>query len=131
MLQIGLLGAGRIGKLHAQTIASHAKTRLAAVADIYEPAAAALASRYDAMCKDSDEIINDRTIDAVVIASSTDTHADFIEQACQAGKAVFCEKPVALDLGRARSCQRAVLGMDQSIMIGFNRRFDPNFSALK
>jgi myo-inositol 2-dehydrogenase/D-chiro-inositol 1-dehydrogenase len=73
----------------------------------------------------------DPSIDAVLIATSTDTHSDLIERATAAGKAVLCEKPVDLSLARAQVCQKAVAQNGRPVMIGFNRRFDPNFSALK
>ena len=79
----------------------------------------------------NDAIIDDPTIDAVLIATSTDTHSDLIERATAAGKAVLCEKPVDLSLARAQKCLKAAKATGKPVMIGFNRRFDPNFSALK
>ena len=131
MLNIGLLGAGRIGQVHAVNIAGNAGSRLAAVSDVYAPAAEALAGTYGAEVRSSDEIIGDASIDAVLIATSTDTHSDLIEAATSAGKAVLCEKPVDLSLERARACQKVANANGQPVMIGFNRRFDPSFAALK
>ena len=131
MLKVGLLGAGRIGQLHAGNIAGHPDSRLVAVSDIHEAAAKTLADQFGAAVKTSDQIIADTDIDAVLIATSTDTHSELIEAATAAGKAVLCEKPVDLSLERARQCQTQAAATGQPVMIGFNRRFDPNFAAVK
>ncbi|WP_170448747.1 inositol 2-dehydrogenase [Ruegeria arenilitoris] len=131
MLRIGLLGAGRIGTVHAQAISDHPDSTLVAVSDAMEDAAARLAQAHGAVARTSEDIIADPDIDAVLIATPTDTHSDLIEAATAAGKAVLCEKPVDLDLNRALACQQAVAGAGQPVMIGFNRRFDPGFGALK
>lgn len=131
MLNIGLLGAGRIGNVHAKSITANADSRLVAVSDVNEAAAQKLAQAYGAQARSSQEIIADPSIDAVLIATSTDTHSDLIEAATAAGKAVLCEKPVDLSLARARACQAAAAKHGRPVMIGFNRRFDPNFAALK
>mgnify|MGYP002138220787 CR=1 FL=1 len=131
MLRIGLLGAGRIGRVHATNIAAHPKSALVAVSDINLDAAKGLASAYDAEAMDVDAVINSPAIDAVLIATSTDTHSDLIERAAKAGKAVLCEKPVDLSLERAKACFATASQPGTPIMIGFNRRFDPNFSGIK
>ena len=131
MLKVGLLGAGRIGQVHAAVVAAHEGSKLAAVSDVYAPAAEELAAKYHAQMRSSDEIIADYTIDAVLIATSTDTHSDLIEAATQAGKAVMCEKPVDLSLERARACLEVVSATGRPVMIGFNRRFDPSFAAIR
>lgn len=131
MLNIGLLGAGRIGNVHARSITANADSRLVAVSDVNEASAQKLAQAYGAQARSSQDIIADKTIDAVLIATSTDTHSDLIEAATAAGKAVLCEKPVDLSLERARACQAAAAKHGRPVMIGFNRRFDPNFAALK
>lgn len=131
MLNIGLLGAGRIGQVHAVNIASHKGSRLAAVSDVYAPAAETLAKQYGADVRTIEETLGDTAIDAVLVATSTDTHAELVEAATAAGKAVFCEKPVDLSLERARACQEKAEATGQPVMVGFNRRFDPNFGALK
>ena len=131
MLKVGLLGAGRIGQVHAAVIAAHDGSKLAAVSDVYAPAAEELAAKYHAQVRSSDEIIADDAINAVLIATSTDTHSDLIEAATQAGKAVMCEKPVDLSLERARACLKAVSATGRPVMIGFNRRFDPSFAAIR
>lgn len=131
MLNIGLLGAGRIGTIHAKSIAAHTESRLVAVSDVAEAAAERLAQAYGADARSSHALIADPGIDAVLIASPTDTHANLIEAATAAGKAVLCEKPVDLSLTRARACQSAAAMSGRPVMIGFNRRFDPHFAALK
>ncbi|OWY17486.1 inositol 2-dehydrogenase [Thioclava sp. JM3] len=131
MLKIGLLGAGRIGQVHAVNIAGHAGSALVAVSDVNAEAARALAAKFGANVASSEEIIADPEIDAVLVATSTDTHSDLIEKATAAGKAVLCEKPVDLSLERAKACLEVVSKTGQPVMIGFNRRFDPNFGALR
>lgn len=131
MLNVGLLGAGRIGWVHAAAITAHPGSRLVAVSDINAESAVKLAAAYDADPRTNDAIIADPKIDAVLIATSTDTHSDLIERATAAGKAVLCEKPVDLSLDRARACLARVTPTGRPVMIGFNRRFDPNFAALK
>ncbi|WP_339692570.1 inositol 2-dehydrogenase [Celeribacter baekdonensis] len=131
MLKVGLLGAGRIATVHAKAITAHRKSTLVAVSDMIAENAKQLAANFGCEVRTTDEIIGDPTIDAVLIATSTDTHSDLIERATAAGKAVLCEKPVDLSLERARACQAAVAQSGRPVMIGFNRRFDPNFSAVK
>ena len=131
MLKVGLLGAGRIGQIHAANIAAHPRSTLAAVADVATDAADALARRFDARTSDTARLIADESIKAVLIATSTDTHSELIEAATAAGKAVLCEKPVDLDLARARKCLATATANGQPVMIGFNRRFDPNFARMK
>lgn len=131
MLRVGLLGAGRIGKVHARAIAGHRQSALAAVSDVVPENAEKLASWYGAEAREPQDVIADPSIDAVLIATSTDTHSDLIEAATSAGKAVLCEKPVDLSLARAQACQEAAQKTGMPVMIGFNRRFDPSFRALK
>lgn len=131
MLKVALLGAGRIGQVHAVTMAGHAKSTLVAVSDVNMAAAETLAAKYGAQARSTDDILGDASIDAVLIATSTDTHSNLIEAATSAGKAVLCEKPVDLSLARARDCLAKVKATGRPVMIGFNRRFDPSFSALK
>lgn len=131
MLKVGLLGAGRIAGVHATAISSHPGSTLVAVSDFYPEASQKLAKAYGAEARTTEEIIADPTIDAVLIATSTDTHSDLMEAATAAGKAVLCEKPVDLSLARAQACQKAVAATGRPVMIGFNRRFDPSFGALK
>lgn len=130
-MRVGLLGAGRIGRIHGLNVAQHKNARLVAVADAYAPAASALAEETDARTATIEEIIQDPLIDAVLICTPTDTHADLIEDAARAKKAIFCEKPVDLDADRIRACMKVVEAAGVPLMIGFNRRFDPNFAALE
>ena len=131
MIKVGLLGAGRIAGVHATAITRHPGSTLAAVSDYFPENAEKLAAEYGCTARSTDEIIADVDINAVLIATSTDTHSDLIEAATAAGKAVLCEKPVDLSLDRARACRDTVIPHGQPIMIGLNRRFDVNFSSLK
>ena len=131
MIRVGLLGTGRIGSLHAETIAAHRESTLHSVADINDDSARRIAIQYGGVVKSADDIISDPNVDAILIATSTDTHSDFIEKASTAGKSIFCEKPVDLNLKRAKECLHKVRSANNSIMIGFNRRFDPNFAEMK
>ena len=131
MLKVALLGAGRIGQVHAKSIALTKSCELVAVADVNTDAAQDLAAQIGAKAMAVDEIIDDSSIDAVLIATSTDTHSDLIERATAAGKAVLCEKPVDLSLERALSTLAKAEATGKPVMVGFNRRFDPNFAALK
>ena len=131
MIRVGLLGTGRIGSLHAENVASHRESTLDVVADIDNDSANNLAAQFGAFVKSADELISDPNIDAILIATSTHTHSDFIEKASSAGKAILCEKPVDLNLTRAKKCLDKVSAAKNPIMVGFNRRFDPNFAQLK
>jgi myo-inositol 2-dehydrogenase / D-chiro-inositol 1-dehydrogenase len=134
MIKVGLLGAGRIGNVHAKSIVANPASQLVAIADVHHAAAEKLAAEYaayGAQARTVDDILNDPAIDAVLIATSTDTHSDLIEAATAAGKAVLCEKPVDLSLERALACHAAAAKHGKPVMIGFNRRFDPNFAAVK
>lgn len=131
MLQVALLGAGRIGQVHARSMTANADCRVVAVADVNDAAAITLAAEIGAEARTIDAILADPAIDAVLIATSTDSHSDLIERATAAGKAVLCEKPVDLSLERALQALKAVEANGQPVMIGFNRRFDPSFAALK
>jgi myo-inositol 2-dehydrogenase/D-chiro-inositol 1-dehydrogenase len=131
-MRIGLLGAGRIGQIHARTAAAHKAAKLVAVFDVDAKAAGATAADTGAgVAKSIADIIGDEAIDAVLICTPTDTHADLIEQAAKAGKAIFCEKPVDLSAERVRACLKVVADTKAKLMIGFNRRFDPSFATLK
>ncbi len=132
MLRFGLFGAGRIGRVHAASVAAHPRTELAIVHDPIEAAARKVAAQYGAApTQDADVILGDPAIDAVIIASPTATHVDLLTAAVRAGKAVLCEKPIDLDLARVDACQDAIKGLDAIIMIGFNRRFDPTFAEIR
>ena len=130
MISFCQFGAGRIGAIHAANIAAHPEARLNTIVETDRAAAERLAGRYGAVLRDQAEALADPTIDAVLIASSTDTHADLLEAAARAGKAIFCEKPLDLDRRRAAACAAFAEQCGVPLMVGFNRRFDPNFARL-
>ncbi|MEQ8815770.1 MAG: inositol 2-dehydrogenase [Thalassobaculum sp.] len=131
MLTFALFGAGRIGRLHAANIAGHPNARLAAVADTVPAAAEELAARFGTVVAGVDEALASPAIDAVLIATSTDTHAPLIEAAAAAGKAILCEKPIDLDIARATAAVGAATAAGVPLAVGFNRRFDASFASLK
>ncbi|HUI16872.1 MAG TPA: inositol 2-dehydrogenase [Alphaproteobacteria bacterium] len=130
MISFCQIGAGRIGRIHAENIALHPRARLATVVDVDREAAKALAKRHGAAAGELDAALADPAIDAVLISSSTETHAALVERAARAGKAVFCEKPLDLDRRRAAACVAVAAECGVALMVGFNRRFDPNFARL-
>src|SRR5215468_5754617 len=131
MIDVALFGAGRIGKIHAGNLARQPGVALKYVVDVNAAAASELAAKHGAKVASADHVFGDGAIKAVVIGSSTDTHAALIQRAAGAGKAIFCEKPVDLSLERARECARAVAVAKVTCLIGFQRRYDPTFVALK
>lgn len=130
-LKFGLLGAGRIGKVHARAITANAGAALVAVADAVVEAASSLAAQYGCAVRTIEAIEAAADIDAVVICTPTDTHADLIERFARAGKAIFCEKPIDLDIARVTACLATVERTGATLMVGFNRRFDPHFAAVR
>ncbi len=133
-LKFGILGAGRIGCVHADTLAFRVpEAEIAAVADIHREAAQALADRcgIGRVSASTTEIFADPGIDAVLICTSTDTHAELIAQAARAGKHIFCEKPVALSLKKIDASLEAVKHAGVQLQVGFNRRFDSNFVRVR
>ena len=131
MLTFCQFGAGRIGLIHAANIAAHPGAELRYVVDVNQPAAEALAAKHGAKVTTADAALADPAVKAVLIASSTDTHADLIERAAKAGKAILCEKPVDLSLARVDACLKVADKAGVPLLIGFNRRFDPSFSTLR
>lgn len=131
MTRFAVLGAGRIGQVHARAIASVDGAELVAIADPVAAAAESIAEKYGCDIRSIDAIAASDDVDAVVICTPTDTHADLIERFCRVGKAVFCEKPVDLDAARVRACLEVVEETKGRVMLGFNRRFDPDFAAMK
>ncbi len=131
MIRFGIFGAGRIGKVHAATIAKSSKAKVVFIADAMPKAAAELAKSVGAEVASIEDIIKSKNVDAVLIATPTDTHADYIELAAKAGKAILCEKPVSLSVARIEKCLKVVEKTKAKLMIGFNRRFDPNFANLE
>ena len=130
-MKVALFGAGRIGKVHAASIKAAPRSALVAVTDVVKDAAEDLAAAYGIAARSADDILADPAIDAILIASSTNTHADLIERGVAAGKAIFCEKPIDLDLARAQQVLALTKSHDKPVMMGFNRRFDPNFTQLR
>lgn len=131
MIGFALLGCGRIGKLHARNIAMHQGARLVACFDVAPDAAREIAQAHGATVAGSAaEAIAAAGVDAVLVASSTDTHVQLITEAAKAGRKVLCEKPIDLDIARVDACAREI-GPDAMVMIGFNRRFDPSFRLLR
>ena len=132
MVKFAVLGCGRIGRMHALNLARHPRAELASVYDIVGDAAAAVADATGARRAGAvDDILGDAHVQAVLIASSTDTHLDLLVRAALAGKAVLCEKPIDLDLAKVDACWARIKDRDPTIMVGFNRRFDPSFKALR
>jgi myo-inositol 2-dehydrogenase / D-chiro-inositol 1-dehydrogenase len=133
-VKVGLIGAGRIGSLHAEHLAHRIPgAELVAVADVAIEAAQACAARYEVPLVSGDyrDLLEAEGLDAVVICSSTDTHAQIIGEAAQAGKQIFCEKPIDFDLQRIDRALQAVEEAGVKLQIGFNRRFDPNFRRVR
>jgi myo-inositol 2-dehydrogenase / D-chiro-inositol 1-dehydrogenase len=131
MIRFGLLGAGRIGQIHAANIARHPKARLVAVSDVNSDAAGNVAEQFGADQRPVEAILASSEIDAVVIATPAETHAELVERSAAAGKAIFCEKPLDRDLARTQKCLRTVEASGVSLFMAFNRRFDPSFAALR
>ncbi len=131
MLRIGLLGCGRIGQVHARSIAQIDDATVTAVADAFADPARILAERTGAEVMEPDALIASPNVDAVVIGTPTETHYDLIHKAASAGKAIFCEKPVDLSADRIRKCIELVEASHVPFMTAFNRRFDPNFAAVQ
>jgi myo-inositol 2-dehydrogenase / D-chiro-inositol 1-dehydrogenase len=132
MVRFAVLGCGRIGRMHALNLARHPRAELAYVYDVVDEAAAATADATGArQAGDIDEILGAPDVEAVLIASSTDTHLDLLVRAVEAGKAVLCEKPIDLDLAKVDATWARVEGRNPTVMVGFNRRFDASFKALR
>lgn len=132
MTRIAVLGTGRIGRMHAVNIAGHPQASLAGVYDINAPAAQIVAEELKVTQFGSVEaVLASADVDAVLIATSTPTHADLIEQSVAAGKAILCEKPIDLSLDRVNACAKAISGTKLPIMLGFVRRFDPGHAGVR
>jgi myo-inositol 2-dehydrogenase/D-chiro-inositol 1-dehydrogenase len=131
MIRFSVLGCGRIGTMHARNLARHPQARLTSVFDVFTKASDAMAAELGVRAAASvDEVLADPEVDAVLIATSTDTHVDLIAAAARAGKAVLCEKPIALDMAKVERCWAEIADLGATVMIGFNRRFDPSFRAV-
>ena len=133
-LRFGIIGAGRIGPVHAETLAYRApQAEAVVIADINRAAAEKVAARYGIpkVVDSADAVINDRNIDAIVLCTPTNTHTELIVQAAQAGKHIFCEKPVSHSLKRIDEAIAAVDAAGIKMQVGFNRRFDSNFMRVR
>ncbi len=133
-LNVGVLGVGRIGKLHARNVRyGIPQANLVAVADVNIKAAKACAQELEIQdaYESPQAILDDKNIEAVLICTSTDTHSRLIEECAAAGKQIFCEKPIDYDLGKIDSALAAVKKAGVKLQIGFNRRFDPNFHCVQ
>ena len=127
MIKFALIGTGRIGRMHAANIVDSEKSELVWVYDINQAVSNEVARMTSSKNSESVEtILEDSSVDAVLISSSTDTHADLIVQSAKAGKAIFCEKPIDLSIEKVDWCRDQIQGTDVPIQIGFNRRFDPS-----
>jgi len=132
MINISLMGAGRIGKMHAEIISAHSNVNLKYVYDINKDSALQVAEQNKAKIANSpEEAINTDKIDAILIASATPTHTQFITMGAKAGKAVFCEKPIDLDINKVNECMAAIKDIDIPLQIGFNRRFDNSHAKVQ
>jgi myo-inositol 2-dehydrogenase/D-chiro-inositol 1-dehydrogenase len=132
MIRIAMLGAGRIGKIHARNVAANPRCRLVAVADAIADSARSLAESLGAdSSTDAAATLARPDVDAVVIGTPTDTHVDLMLAAARGGKAVLCEKPVDLDISRADAAAAEIAKLGAKVMVAFNRRFDPSAAALK
>jgi myo-inositol 2-dehydrogenase/D-chiro-inositol 1-dehydrogenase len=127
--KIALLGAGRIGRIHAANAVAHPGLTLSHIVDPVAASAQGLAAETGAAVASLEDILADSSVDGVIVASSTDAHLDHCLRAAAAGKAIFCEKPLDMDLGRARAAAGQL--KDARLFLGFNRRFDPSFQALQ
>lgn len=132
MISIALVGAGFIGNVHGKNLALNPEVKFAGIYDCASNRAAELAEKYGTKCfTDYQDILDDRSIDALVIGSSTPTHADFLTRAARAGKAIFCEKPIDLSLDIAIKAVEACNATNARVMMDFNRRYDAGYAELK
>ena len=131
IFNVGLIGAGRIGKIHAENIDLHPNLKLHSVSDAFTKAAQEIAQKYHASVVEIDSMFTDESIDMLIIASPTDTHANFVELACENNKPVLCEKPIDNDVTRAKQCINKLKEHNNCCGLAFNRRHDPLFQQLR
>ena len=131
-IAVGIVGAGRIGAIHAANVAENPRAELILTADAKPERAGELSARHGgAATTKPEDVLDDPRVDAILICSPTATHADYLEHAVRRNKAVFCEKPIDLDLGRAEACWQQLGDSELPIQLGFNRRFDPSHAAVR
>jgi myo-inositol 2-dehydrogenase / D-chiro-inositol 1-dehydrogenase len=131
-MKTALIGCGRIGRVHAESVALHPLAELVYVCDAVEDASREVASLYGGTpVSDVEVVLADPAVEAVVIASPTPTHVDLLARSVESGKAVLCEKPIDLDIGRVDACRDRIGNKADRVMVGFNRRFDPSFGAVR
>ena len=132
MINFALLGTGRIGKLHASIINAHPEASLKYVYDIDTSSAKKIAKKYSCeVAKTAKEAISSDQINAILIASATPTHTDYIAIGAEFNKAILCEKPIDLDINKVNKCWQKIKKYKPTIQIGFNRRFDPNHNKVQ
>lgn len=129
--RIGLIGAGRIGKVHAESVAGLPNARLVLTADLFVDGAKGISEQYGGMFTDNpEEVFDAEKIDLIIVASPTGTHIDLIDLAIDAGIPILCEKPIDLDINRVDALAEKARGSNSPIMIAFNRRFDPSYGEV-
>jgi myo-inositol 2-dehydrogenase / D-chiro-inositol 1-dehydrogenase len=131
MFNIALFGVGRIGRIHGQNIHDHAQTNVYSIIDPYVAGREELSEKYGAKIQTTEEAMSDPNVHAICICSATNTHVNLIELAATHGKAIFCEKPIDLDLEKVRNCLKIVDANSTTLFIAFNRRYDTHFNELK
>ncbi|MCX4025951.1 inositol 2-dehydrogenase [Endozoicomonas sp. SM1973] len=130
MINLCLFGAGRIGSIHAANVSQHPDVQIKYIVDVNRTVANQMAEQYGATVTDVDTALEDTTVAGVIIASSTDTHADLMIRSARAGKTIFCEKPIDLNIDRVKECLQVIEDTQVACALGFNRRFDPQFNQL-
>ena len=130
-IKFAILGMGRIGKVHADTIQANSNAELAAIHDPINNEINSLQKRYSCQQMSLDDITNNDQIKGILICTPTDTHVDLIKRFLYTKKAVFCEKPLDLNLRKVKKLVQLVSESKSQVMLGFNRRFDPHFAKLK
>jgi myo-inositol 2-dehydrogenase / D-chiro-inositol 1-dehydrogenase len=132
MIRIAVLGAGRIGRIHAANVAANPNAKLVAVADPFGDAAKSLAERLGCeFSTDCTAVIERDDVDAIVIGTPTDTHIEFMLSAVERGQAVLCEKPIDLEMQKSLAAANEVERLNGRVMLAFNRRFDPTSQAFR
>ena len=131
MFNIALFGVGRIGRIHGQNIHDHPQTNVYSIIDPYVAGREELSEKYGSKIQTAEEAMSDPNVHAICICSATNTHVNLIELAATHGKAIFCEKPIDLDLEKVHNCLKTVDDNNTTLFIAFNRRYDAHFNELK